>query len=477
MATYYVDNVQGSDRYDGRSATFQGGKNGPWKTISKVNKKKFVPGDSILFKRGGVWTDGPLKPKNGGKAGGIVTIEDSILSKPIRFELVEPKNHKSIYFGAYGAGDKPRIDCKGNKGLIIRHNYIIVEDLHLDNGGNNMLLFSREEGNFWNVVKNVDVTRCDGNAVRFLHGGGNCWLDGLYVYDYKVNGIYLQGSPDNPLKGVLVENCRVEKPLSIEWEDGISCHRDAEDNNIEGDVIIRNNTIIRSGEDGIDITSGTNILLEGNLIEHSYTAGIYVAKSRVNTVEIRGNFLNSNSINKGVGDLTIACSKVRAVNNIICGTGHHSVVLKGASEVQLWNNVVAPGERTGNFIRLRDSLNQIEFKNNIFDFSNTDQKINGAADGIVFDYNCYYGASAEQEIWEKNNFKELKAQDAAFEPNGFWADPGFADSKKAHPDHFKLDKKSPCLDKGANLPLSVDFWKNQRAKDTAMDVGAFERGN
>ncbi len=451
VATYYVDVVNGSDDYDGLSPAFRGGVKGPWKTMSKVNETKFLPGDSILFKRDGVWNDGPLNPRNGGVAGGVVVVQDSIIGTPIRIELVDLDDHHCIYFGAYGRGEKPKIDCQGKKGLIIQHNYIIVADLHLDNGGNNMLQFNAQNGNYWNVVKDVEITRCAGNAVRFSKGGGNNWLNGLYVYDYKVNGIYLAGSPLNPLQQVLVENCRVEKPFVIEGEDGISCHRNAEDYNIAGDIIIRNNTIIRSGEDGIDITSGTNILLEANKIEHCYTGGIFTGKTRVNTVEIRGNFLKSNSIKKGIGDLTITCSNVRVIDNIVCGTGHHSVLLRDASQVQFWNNTISPSDRTGNFLRLRGELKAIEFKNNIFDFSNTDQKINGSLDSIVFDHNCYASLSDSQAIREDKSFHEMKSNKADFEPNGIFTRSDFSEPQSELSDQLNFIQTSICSGKGARL--------------------------
>lgn len=471
---YYVDATNGSDRYDGSSPTYEGGNTGPWKTIERVNRTRFSPGDSILFKRGETWVGTPLEPKNGGAPGGVITIRDSVLSQPLTFDLVDPGNHNCVYFGAYGEGDKPRIDCQGGRGLVFLHDYIIVEDLHLDNGGNNMLLFGRPQGNYWNVVRRVDLTRCAGNAVRFAEGGGNCWLQGLYVYDYQVNGIYLEGSEKNPLRGILVEDCRVEDPEIYDKEDGISCHRDNEENNIGGDVIIRNNTIIRSGEDGIDITSGTNILLEGNVLEHCHSGGIFVGKPWVNTVEIRGNFINSNSVSKGIGDLTIGASKVRAVNNIITGTGHHSICLNEGTDIQLWNNVVAPEDRTGHLVWLRGELDRVVFKNNIFDLRRTEQTIDGPLAGILFDNNCYYARSRSQAIHAGQSFSELRKSNAAFEPNGFWADPRFVSERKERPEDFKLAAGSPCLDRGAALPVGRDFWKNSRTADAKPDVGVFE---
>jgi hypothetical protein len=473
--TYYVDAQNGSDANTGTSEISDGRGTGPWQTVTKVNNTIFSPGDSILFKRGDTWTGQALIPKNGGSPGGTITIQETILSQPLQFQLVDPNNNNCIYFGAYGDGNKPKLNCIGGDGLVLEHNYIIVEDLHLDNGGNGMLSFERIGGNYWNVVKNIDVTNSLGNAVRFDEGGSNCWLDGLNVYDYIHNGIYLNGSPANPLSKVLVENCHVENSFEMDREDAISCHREDNTHNIAGDIIIRNNHIIRSGEDGIDITSGTNILVEGNAIEHSMSAGIFVAKpSRVHTVEVRGNYLNSNSISKGNGDLTAKTNNVRVVNNIIVGTGHHSLHLGTATDVEIWNNVIAPVNRTGNFIRLRDSLEQIDIRNNIFDFTRTDQEINGDLSPVTLDYNCYFTNSPNQDVFSAGTLSEVQALNPSIDANGIQADPGFLNLERTAPDHFRLLENSPCLDIGDNISLPTDYWGTQRPQGNGIDLGIYE---
>ncbi|MCB0546509.1 MAG: right-handed parallel beta-helix repeat-containing protein [Phaeodactylibacter sp.] len=474
--TFYVDSENGSDSYDGRAATYEGGNSGPWKTISKVNRQDFLPGDSILFKRGGTWTDGPLEPRNGGNPGGVITITDSIRGQPISFQLVDPQNHNCIYFGAYGdSPQKPRINCRGGKGIVLLHNYIIVEGLHIDNGGNNMLWLGRENGNSWIIIDSVDVTHCSANAVRSSYGGGNIWLKDLYVYDYNVNGILLNGSPNNKLRSVLVEGCWVENPEVLELEDAITCHRDSEENDLAGNIIIRNNTTLRAGEDGIDITSGSNILVEGNVLKYSQAGGIYVNFDWVNDVEVRGNFLYSNSISQGYGDLTIRAPRVRAVNNIIAGAGHHSVLIGNTSQTEFWNNVLAPRNRTGNLIWLREGISNLDVKNNIFDLSESDQDISGdITANIVFDHNCYYGRSPEQEIYDGLSFQALRNERPEFEPNGMWADPKFAHPEKSEPEHFKISRFSSCINAGANLPVALDHWKTARPQNGKPDLGAHE---
>ncbi|MBT0666183.1 hypothetical protein KI809_17870 [Geobacter pelophilus] len=80
--TLYYVSTAGDDANSGTSAS------SPWKTIFKLNQTRFVPGDSILFKRGDIW-DGenaaPIMPSTSGNAG------------------------KPITWGAYGSGPNPVI--------------------------------------------------------------------------------------------------------------------------------------------------------------------------------------------------------------------------------------------------------------------------------------------------------------------------------------------------------------------------------
>ncbi|MCO6477748.1 MAG: right-handed parallel beta-helix repeat-containing protein [Phaeodactylibacter sp.] len=476
--TYYVDAQNGNDNNDGLSATFTGEGAGPWKTISKVNSTLFAPGDSILFKRGAVWTDGPLEPMNGGAPGGAITIQETVVGEPLTFDLVDPNNHNCVYFGAYGAAtEKPKIDCQGGRGVIIEHNYIIVEGLHLDNGDNNVLWLNRADGTRWVNIFDVDVTRSNANAVRSNEGGSNIWLKGLYVYDYGVNGILLSGSPNNLLKHVLVEECHVENPVTADLEDAITCHQGENTWDLEGYIIIRNNTIRRAGEDGIDVTSGTHVLLDGNDIRYSFSAGILLSKPWVNTIEVRNNFLFSNSFDRGNGDLSIRVSNVWAFNNIIAGNGHNCLSFSDTDNTKFWNNVISPMNRTGDLIRFTENVGSVELKNNIFDFSAVDQEIHieTPSNSIVFDYNCYYGMSMGQEIYENYSFQEYRNANPLFEPNGFWGNPEFVRPGRTSPDYFRLAATSPCIDRGITVPITEDFWGTLRPQGAGIDIGVYEQ--
>ena len=49
-ATYYVDAGHGDDKADGTSAATA------WRSVARVNVQKFQPGDTVLFKRGDVFS-------------------------------------------------------------------------------------------------------------------------------------------------------------------------------------------------------------------------------------------------------------------------------------------------------------------------------------------------------------------------------------------------------------------------------------
>ena len=76
-ATYYVDPA-GSNGNDGLSPQT------PWRTLLKVGISRFLPGDSILFKRDGVWNEW-LTPPSSGTAGNLIKFDAYGNGRPPEF--------------------------------------------------------------------------------------------------------------------------------------------------------------------------------------------------------------------------------------------------------------------------------------------------------------------------------------------------------------------------------------------------------
>ena len=82
-ATFYVSQAEGNDSWSGNSAR-RSETSGPWKTLARASIN-FLPGDTILLKRGDTWNE-ELAPKGSGTPANPITI------------------------GAYGEGANPVID-------------------------------------------------------------------------------------------------------------------------------------------------------------------------------------------------------------------------------------------------------------------------------------------------------------------------------------------------------------------------------
>ena len=74
-ATFYVDSAAGNDTASGTSEATA------WKSLDRINQADLIPGDTVLFQRGGLWR-GQLIPHSGGPG-------------------------KPITYSAYGSGEKP----------------------------------------------------------------------------------------------------------------------------------------------------------------------------------------------------------------------------------------------------------------------------------------------------------------------------------------------------------------------------------
>jgi hypothetical protein len=111
--TYYVDTA-GNNQNSGTSATVA------WKDFAGVNQHTFLPGDSLLLKRGCVWRD-ELRIHGAGSAQQFFTV------------------------AAYGDGARPKIqrNGKGTDRCLRLNNpsYLKVSNLEVCNGGAGIVLF------------------------------------------------------------------------------------------------------------------------------------------------------------------------------------------------------------------------------------------------------------------------------------------------------------------------------------------------
>lgn len=136
---YYVDATKGKDTNDGTSPEKA------WKSIDRVNKEVFQPGDEILFKAGEEWT-GALKPQGSGVEGAPIVI------------------------ASYGEGAKPLL--KPGKDWKISH-MDIANKVVSSPTVNNVITFFNQE--YWEVrdLELYDPTYSQNAQTRVFRRGIN----------------------------------------------------------------------------------------------------------------------------------------------------------------------------------------------------------------------------------------------------------------------------------------------------------------
>lgn len=126
---YFVDSVNGRDENAGISLT------NPFKTLSKINSLQLLPGDTVFFHRGRLWT-GPLNINRSGTLS------------------------QRIVISAYGEGPKPIIKNPGvsmGSAIIITADWIIVEDFLVRDAHECGVSIKR--GANHNIVRNIEATK------------------------------------------------------------------------------------------------------------------------------------------------------------------------------------------------------------------------------------------------------------------------------------------------------------------------------
>ncbi|MEZ4852230.1 MAG: right-handed parallel beta-helix repeat-containing protein [Bacteroidia bacterium] len=353
---YYLDSELGNDAYSGTRQNPGSGNQGPWKTVSATLGFPFIPGDSILFKKGGTWSGVKLKVSQSGDAGAV------------------------IYYGSYGKGEgKPILE---EAEINIDASFIVVENFISRN--------SPKEGIERKTGTHIVIRNCE-------------------IYNATANGIRIIGYWNEGLEDVLVEGCYVENS----GIDNITIHKGASYAEAGHGFVLRNNRCVGAGEEGYDLTTGSDILLENNTSENNSDGSIYCGMG-VKGVTVR----RHHSVNDRFAIMMKACRNIRIEYSIFVGDYRllrmdQNPDLGAPANVELYNNIFW---ETGSYelARLKYTDGDITLKNNVFGGSSTNP--------------LFYFENAETPA-ESGNF--TFANNLYFPTNGD-NNPRIADERKHH---------------------------------------------
>jgi Right handed beta helix region len=229
--TYYVDSKTGADSNNGLTPAEA------WKSLERLNRQIFKPGDAIRFKAGTTYA-GQFKPQGSGQL---------IRGKPT-----------PIVVGKYGEGPRPRINGEGNvlDTVLLRNiEYWEIRDLEITNQGpvrrpwqTGVHIVAEGSGTLHHLyLRDLDVHDVTGDLRKSHEGCG--------IYFESLSG------KESCFDDLRIENCHVARTD----RNGI-CQRRSEGAGRSLGVIIRGNVLEDIGGDGIKPWGSSGALVERNVL-------------------------------------------------------------------------------------------------------------------------------------------------------------------------------------------------------------------
>jgi hypothetical protein len=503
--TYYVDATGGSDSNTGLAPAT------PWKTINKVNRSIFQPGDSILLKRGEIWRE-QLTVSSSGSSGHVITyaafgtganprLTGCDIFSPWTYEAPSYFVSKPAppYFVLQDGALLTKVASKSslapgtfwydtaNKKLYIRALSDANPADHLIEASvrpSTSTGLADFNGKSYVTINSIDIIYSERMGINNYAGTSNQtnqWVKNS-TSSYTAKGGIVFASDNKPFSYSLIDSCTVHH-VNL---DGTAAY--------EGITImygtnfeIKNCTVHDHIHEGIDVHSGNPSgvssigTIHGNLV-YRYTGidprpGIYVDGGE--SIDIYGNVVygqKSASLPYAQGIFLNtelpgnANSNIRVFYNILYdnneGIALHSQNGSDLTSISIFNNVFA--KNTGHGLYWDSTvLNHLkgtqQLKNNIF-WGNTGTQIADLTTGAyaiaqtIIDYNLFAALASSDTF----GLHPVKTSDAKF-------------TDYAQND-YTLQSTSPARNAGVNVGLTTDFAGNPVPAWLGKnpDIGAFE---
>jgi uncharacterized repeat protein (TIGR02059 family) len=433
---YYVSSSTGNDALDGKSAA------NAWKTISKVNGKTFLPGDSILFKEGDSWRE-TLIVSSSGVAGNYINyssygsgtgVNPRILgsTRAITWTQTSTNVWKSattfssnpytslsteIFFVNMDSTRSWGTYKSGTSGLGAEYDWTwVTSNIYVYSTTDPTTKYAAVEVPQRESTVNMNkknYIHFDGIDMRYSYWSG-------YGYDFTHNDMYEQF-------GLIIENseigCIGAWDPSIEQGYGIEV--------VYSDMIVRNNVFHDCGRRGFAMDvygsgyTARDILVEDNEFYNGFhTTGLDIDvgagyTGSLDSITVRRNFFYETSKTRSSdfsnlifiqNNNTGACSitNVLIYSNIFKWPNGYGILMENAQSVFIYNNVFYDKNVNATwapFIAAQGSTHATVKNNILFESSGsaTDLEKNSYTtnDYNLF-YNCTVSGSETHGVFGKN---------------------------------------------------------------------------
>ncbi|MXV15778.1 right-handed parallel beta-helix repeat-containing protein [Hufsiella ginkgonis] len=245
--TYYLDAASGNDQQDGRSPGTA------WRSLPRAGGQVFLPGDSLLLRRGGKW-NGQLTLQGSGAAGAPVVV------------------------AGFGTGARPLLNGNGATGPVVS----LPETDHWEIRGLEITNPASGVGSRTGIlVRAMTGTR---KYFRFndlfIHD-----ITGDYSFETKgknTGGIGIIGGPQTRFEDIGIENCEISNVVRVGIFTNLTDGKQATRGNrpIHG-LVIRNNRIHHCAGDGAIIRYAYRPVISHNLAYENHCAAEDLVKHGV----------------------------------------------------------------------------------------------------------------------------------------------------------------------------------------------------
>ncbi|MCP3891050.1 MAG: T9SS type A sorting domain-containing protein [Desulfobulbaceae bacterium] len=485
-AAFYINASTGNDDNNGLSST------SPWKSISKVNSLKLIPGDSLFFKTGDTFT-GRLQVNNeGGTAGNPILIS------------------------SYGAGNKPIIDGNGYLSAMHIQNsgYLHISNLEFKNDGGPSQPGESTKLRYGLYVEN---TYTDGTTFKHFRFENLTFKNiyptdqisdndqtGTHAYGFNTSGSW--GDEINPFRfeDMYIENClftrtgrhalRVLATHNVKIKSNLFEHVGGAGMLIGGNnknILVEDNTTNYTGSSidprmagrgsGIWCFRSTNLTVQHNRFMHargikdSYGMHIDIGNKNVvyqynysednegGFVEILGANINVGyRYNLSMGDGWRSRGGQKGKVFWISGWSGNPTNPVGSDSVFIYNNSVFVRDSIAPDIQIVEVTQNTRIYNNIIYIANTF--------GEVQIYNPPFMNDFDHNIWHGNIPNEDTEGESYRGTNAFTSDPLYMSETVTNESGFVLQEGSPAIGSGkliynAGISHPYDYFHNNWGRD------------
>lgn len=442
---YYVNGSAGSDSYNGLYETYQGGSNGPWKTLGKANTSV-------------------TNPSSGGH---IINVAAGTYAERVSESHSGTSSSNMIWWMANGAVYM--------QGFYITGNYVKVTGFDIE----------------------TNVAGYDGGGFYLTNGNTGCLIDNNNIHDCTHRGIFLYGSSNNTVSNNTIARV-AETAIWITGDNNLIENNDISDirNTIKGQ------TPTADQADGIRFAKGAlpGYTGSGTIIRGNYIHGITYANQNYS-----GEPPHIDAFQGGTQNTIIERNHIVMLENSVhANTSMHGFMMENDSNITIRNNIFEvtsfintgdPGSPNSNLyiynntirshynfwsgpypvygINLQYISGTVHIENNILIDFGTTESGGGNSQGHV-----WKAGSPSITLTEKNNVvwnsngKAPLYQGVTHDASDLWGtNPMFVSQWS----NLQLQSSSPCIDAGITIgSVTNDYDRISRPQGSYYDIGAHE---